>query len=75
MLAALTPKKRGRQAQGLDPLAQRVAPLERDKARLSQQRNQAATIIEVPKKVSALLGMSHAGNPPGGSLSWQPRGD
>jgi transposase len=75
VLEALTPKKRGRKARGLDPLAQRVAQLERDNARLSHQLKQAETIIEVQKKVSELLGMSREGNPPGGSLSWQPRGD
>jgi len=71
---ALTPKKRGRKGRGLDPLAQRVAPLERDHARLSPQLKPAETIIEVPKKVSALWGMSREGNPPGGSLAWPPRG-
>jgi hypothetical protein len=40
-LAALTPQQRGRQARGLDLLAQRVAPLERDHARLSHQLKQA----------------------------------
>jgi hypothetical protein len=74
-LEALTPKKRGRKARGLDPLAQRVAQLERDHARLSHQLKQAETIIEVQKKVSELLGMSGEGKPAGGSLSWQPRGD
>jgi transposase len=54
MWAALTPKTRGRKARGLDPLAQRVAQLERDHARLSQQLKQAETIIEVQKKVSEL---------------------
>jgi transposase len=57
MLEALTPKKRGRKARGLDPVAQRVAQLERANARLSQQLKQAETIIEVQKKVSELLGM------------------
>jgi hypothetical protein len=75
VLEALTPKKRGRKARGLDPLAQRVAQLARDNARLSHQLTQAETIIEVQKKVSERLGMSRAGNPPGGSLSWPPRGD
>jgi transposase-like protein len=75
MLEALTPKKRGRKIRGMNPLAQRVAQLERDNARLSQQLKQAETIIEVQKKVSELLGMSREGSPPGGSLSWQPRGD
>jgi hypothetical protein len=70
MLEALTPKKRGRKIRGMNPLAQRVAQLERDNARLSQQLKQAETIIEVQKKVSELLGMSREGRPPGGSLSW-----
>jgi hypothetical protein len=75
ILEALTPHKRGRKARGLDPLAQRVAPRERDQARLRQQRQQAEPISAVPQKVSALLERSHAGNPPGGSRSWPPRGD
>jgi transposase len=75
VLAALTPQKRGRKAQGLDPLAQRVAPLERDHARLSHQRKQAATILEGPKNVAELLGLAPEGNPPGGRRSWPPRGD
>jgi hypothetical protein len=74
-LEALTPQKRGRKARGLDPLAQRVAQLERDNACLRQQLKQAETIIEVQKKVSELLGMSQEGNPPGGRLSWQRQGD
>ena len=73
--AALTPNKRGRNTRGLDPRAQRVAPLERDHARLSQPLTQAETSIEVQTKVSELLGMSPEGSSPGGSLSWQPRGD
>src|SRR6516164_589456 len=54
-------KRRGRP--GRHPLAQRVAALERENARLEQ----AETIIEVQKKVSALLGIPL--NPPanGGS--------
>jgi hypothetical protein len=75
VLEALTPKQRGRKAQGLDPLAQRVAPLERDHARLRQQRQQAEPSLEGHQKVAALVGMSPAGNPPGGRLSWPPRGD
>jgi len=75
VLEALTPTKRGRKARGLDPLAQRVAQLERDQARLSQQLTQAETIIEGQKTVSELLGMPGEGKPAGGSLSWQPRGD
>jgi hypothetical protein len=73
-LEALTPKKRGRNTRGLDPLAQRVAQLERDTARRSPPLTQAETIIEGQKKVSERWGMSQEGSSPGGSLAWQPRG-
>lgn len=75
VLEALTPKKRGRKARARDSLAQRVAALQRDKAHLNQQLNQAETIIEVHKKVSALWGISRAAIPPGESLSGRPLAD
>jgi transposase-like protein len=56
-LAALTPKKRGRSAAPVSPLARRVAELEREKARLERRLKQAETIIEVQKKVSEILGI------------------
>jgi len=58
-------KRRGRP--GRHPLAQRVAALERENAQLQRRLEQAETIIEVQKKVSALLGIPL--NPPatGGS--------
>jgi transposase-like protein len=56
-LAALTPKKRGRAAGPVSPLARRVAELEREKARLERRLKQAETIIEVQKKVSEILGL------------------
>jgi transposase len=58
ILEALAPKKRGRKAQEISPLARRVAELERDKQQLEQRLKQAEIIIEIQKKVSALLEMS-----------------
>ena len=46
MLEAQTPEKRGRQARGPVPQAERVVLLERDHARLSQQLTQADTSME-----------------------------
>ena len=55
MLEALTPRKRGRRAP--HPLSRRVAELERETAHLQRRLKQAETIIEVPKKVSEILGI------------------
>jgi len=55
-LAALAPKKRGRPAQG-PPWTRRMAELERENERLRTRLEQAEAIIEVQKKVSALLGI------------------
>jgi hypothetical protein len=44
-----------------------VAELERDKARLERRLKQAETIIEVPKKVSEILGIPLATAPDAGS--------
>jgi len=54
-LAALTPKKRGRKPRRVNPLAKRIAELERETARLRQKLAKAETIIEVQKKLSQLL--------------------
>jgi transposase len=61
VLEALTPKKRGRKARGLDPLAQRVAQLERDHACLRQQLKQAETSLEVQKKSPSWWGCHKRG--------------
>ena len=53
----LTPRKRGRKAKEKNPLAERVAQLERENRRLNQRLAQAEIIIEVQKKVSTLLGI------------------
>lgn len=60
---ALTPKKRGRKPQPVDPQGLRVAALERENARLREELEKAQTIIEVQKKLSRLLGRT----PEGGS--------
>lgn len=57
-LAGLSPKKRGRKARPVDPLAARVAELERENGRLRQKLQRAETIIEVQKKLSEVLGLT-----------------
>jgi len=52
----LGPRKRGRRA-GKNPLAERVARLERDNARLRRELEQAKLIIDIQKKTSQLLGI------------------
>ncbi|MBE7449919.1 MAG: helix-turn-helix domain-containing protein [Kofleriaceae bacterium] len=54
-LAALTPKKRGRRPTQ-NPLAEEVARLEREKAKLEEKLRKAEIVIDVQKKVAALLG-------------------
>jgi transposase-like protein len=54
---ALTPKKRGRKP-ATNPLAQENQRLHAEVARLSRRLEQAELIIDVQKKVSALLGIS-----------------
>ena len=55
VLAALSPKKRGRKPRPVDPQTKRVAQLERENARLREKLEKAETIIEVQKKLSRLL--------------------
>ena len=58
VLGALTPKKRGRKATEKNPLAGRVAQLERENQMLQKHLSQAEIIIEVQKKVATLLGVT-----------------
>ena len=51
----LIPKKRGPIARTPDPNIRRIAQLEKDTARLTHKLKQAELIIEVQKKVAALL--------------------
>jgi transposase-like protein len=53
--ASLEPRRRGRKPQA-NPLRARVAQLERENTRLQRELEKAEIIIEVPKKVAALLG-------------------
>jgi transposase len=55
-LRGLTPRPRGPKPQK-NPLVDRVAKLEREKARLERRLRQAETVIEVQKKLSELLGI------------------
>ena len=55
---ALSPKKRGRKKIPTNPLADKVARLEKDNRRLQQKLKQAELIIEAQKKMSEILGIS-----------------
>jgi hypothetical protein len=57
-LTGLSPKKRGRKKQQKNPLAEKVAKLEKENQKLRLKLKQADTIIEVQKKVSEILGIS-----------------
>ena len=58
LLDALSPKKRGRKKKPTNPLADKVARLEKDNRRLQQKLKQAELIIEAQKKMSEILGIS-----------------
>jgi transposase-like protein len=58
VLRGLSPKKRGRKAREINPLAKENARLERENKKLSEKLKQAETIIEVQKKISEILGIS-----------------
>ena len=57
-LTALSPKKRGRKNKPKNPLAEKVAKLEKENQKLRLKLTQADAIIEVQKKVSEILGIS-----------------
>jgi len=57
MLQGLAPKKRGRKARNVNPLAEKVVQLERENRRLAKKLKQAEIIIEVQKKISDILGI------------------
>jgi transposase len=58
LLAALGPKKRGRKPVPKNPLADRVAQLERENRQLTEKLRKAETIIDVQKKISEILGIN-----------------
>jgi transposase len=55
-LAGLTPRKRGRKATAKNPLADEVARLERALRRMTARAERAEGLVEVQKKLAALLG-------------------
>ncbi len=50
-------KKRGRRPAERNPLADKLAHLERENRRLQRRLNKAELIIDIQKKASALLGI------------------
>ena len=62
--AALTPARRGR-PRTKNPLAETVARLERENERLKANLLKAETVIDVQKKLSALLGIAMPATPEG----------
>jgi transposase len=62
--AGLLERKRGPKPRA-EPMAQRVAQLEREKQRLEERLARAEIIIEVQKKVSVLLGVPLTGTSDG----------
>jgi len=62
-LAGLTAKKRGPQRQEKNPLAERVKELEQENGRLQRRADLAEGIVELQKKVSAILGIGLAKSP------------
>jgi len=58
ILKAMIPKKRGRKRKEKNPLAQKVAQLEKKNRRLQQKLKKAELIIEAQKKMSEILGIA-----------------
>ncbi len=58
LLHALAPKKRGRKKKERNPLAQKVAQLERENRRLHKKLHHADLIIEAQKKMAEILGIT-----------------
>ena len=56
-LGALSPGKRGPKTATPNPLTTEVILLQRNNARLTQRLARAEAIIDIQKKVAALLGM------------------
>ena len=52
------PKKRGPKAQAPDPVAEKLAAMEREVARLKAENAKLQLICDVQKKVSLLLGVT-----------------
>ena len=57
-LAALAPQKRGRKTEPVNPLAKKLAQVEREKRTLERQLKKAHLLLDLQKKVSEILGIS-----------------
>jgi transposase InsO family protein len=55
-LSLTAPKKRGPKPKAIDPSAKRVAELEREVAKLKARAERAEFLVEMQKKMAALLG-------------------
>jgi len=55
-LDALTPKKRGRKAKQVDARDKKIAELERELAKAKARAERAEALVDLQKKVAALLG-------------------
>ena len=60
LLHAMSPKKRGRKHKENNPLAPRVAQLEKENQRLEQKLKRAELIIDAQKKISEILGIAQS---------------
>ena len=56
-LGGLAPKKRGPLPNEKNPLAAKVAALEKETVRLKARAERAEALVELPKKVSEILGI------------------
>lgn len=54
-LAALAPQKRGRRSKAIDPRDRKITELKREVARLTARTERAEALVELQKKVAALL--------------------
>jgi transposase len=55
-LAALAPKRRGRKPTPMDPRDRKIAELERQLVQLTGRAERAEALVELQKKLAALLG-------------------
>jgi len=58
ILQVMAPKKRGRKQKEKNPLAKKMAQLEKENQRLQQKLKKAELIIEAQKKMSEILGIA-----------------
>ena len=55
-IAGLSPKRRGRKPQPIDPRERKIAELEREIARLKARAERAEALVELQKKLALMLG-------------------